>query len=321
MRDFMSDREFAIKELREHPAYKFSGKIYHDRILGTIIRVKYRTKYLRKKFEKDHRAATILFHPDMPDYSQVLYKICNSLGITMTSKMTTRPDVVVSFEDVTKRGHNPLLAELSDHHFVVNQHCNDISKTKVEEIFRSVFGYGTFVDPRIYRGLCVMKSDDNAMHDGTLVECPMTTTRTDVVFQRLINNTSGDAVVDIRVPIIGGSIPLIYWKYRDAKSRFSNRNDRAQIGSPRSAFSDRELALIQQFAKKLGLDFGELDILRDVDDGLIYIVDVNNTPCGPPNHLGKAESEKAVKMLSASFNTEFVRRMPPREAHGASAGG
>lgn len=315
MRDAMSKREFAVKELQEHPAYRFAGKIYHDRILGTITRVKYRTKYLRKKLEKDHRGATILFHPDMPDYSQILYKICNSLGLEMTSKITARPDVVVSFEDVTKRGHNPLLAELSDHHFVVNQHCNDISKTKVEEAFRSVFGYGTFVDPHSYEGSCVMKSDDNAMHDGILVECPMATTRTDVVFQRLINNTSGDAVVDIRVPIVGGSIPLVYWKYRDAKSRFSNRNDLVQIGSPGSAFSGRELVLIQRFARRLGLDFGELDILRDVDDGQIYIVDVNNTPCGPPNHLGKAECKEAVRMLSDSFDTEFVRRMHPREVH------
>ncbi len=304
-----------MEELQEHPAYKFAGKIYHDRIIGTMVRIRYRTKYLRKRFERDHQAATILFHPDRPDYSQILYKICNSLGLTITSSATTRPDVVVSFEDVTKRQHNAVLTELSDNHFVVNQHCNDISKTKVEEIFRSVFGYGTFVDPRTYQGACVMKSDDNAMHDGTLIECPTTTTRTDVVFQKLINNTTGDEVVDIRVPIVGGSIPLIYWKYRDARSRFSNRNARAKVGPPDSAFSDRELVLIQQFAKKLGLDFGELDVLRDVDDGQIYIVDVNNTPCGPPNHLGKAESEQAVKLLSASFNEEFVRKAPTRDAH------
>ncbi|MGP4053819.1 hypothetical protein ACTWP6_03180 [Mycobacterium sp. 4D054] len=302
-----------MEDLERHPVYKFAGKIYHDQILGTMIRIKYRTKNLRKRFEQDHRPTTILFHPDKPDYSQILYKISHSLGLTMTSRTATRPDVVVSFEDVTKRRHNPLLAELSNHHFVVNQHCNDISKTKVEQVFREVFGYGTFVDPRTYQGLCVMKSDDNAMHDGTLIECPTATTRTDVVYQRVINNTSRDQVVDIRVPIVGGSIPLVYWKFRDARTRFSNRNDRVKLGSPESAFSDRESVLIQLFAKNLGLDFGELDILRDVDDGQIYIVDVNNTPCGPPNHLGKAESKQAVKLLSASFNDEFVRRAPTRD--------
>jgi hypothetical protein len=219
----------------------------------------------------------------------------------------------MAFEDVTKRPHHPLLAELSVDHFVVNLRCNDISKTRVEEVFREVFGYGTFVDPLTHQGSCVIKSDDNAMHDGALVQCPPSTTRADVVYQRLINNADGDEVVDIRVPIVGGAIPLIYWKYRDARSRFSNWNDRAEIGSPDSAFSEREVTLIMEFAKKLGLDFGELDILRDVDDEQIYIVDVNNTPCGPPNHLGKAESRRAVEMLSASFYDEFIRKTPTRD--------
>lgn len=302
-----------MEELDKDPAYKFAGKIYHDRILGTIVRVKYRTKNIRKRLQKGHQSVTVLFLPDRPDYSHVLYKICNSLGVTMTTSAVSEPDVVVAFEDVTKRSHNQLLAELSADHFVVNQHCSDISKTKVEEAFREVFGYGTFVDPLTYEGACVMKSDDNAMHDGTLIQCPITTKRADRVYQRVINNTMGDEVVDVRVPVVGDAIPLIYWKYRDARSRFSNWNDRAQIGSAESAFSNRELALITEFTARLGLDFGELDVLRDVDDGQIYIVDVNNTPCGPPNHLGKAESRQAVEVLSASFYDEFVAKTPTRD--------
>lgn len=313
MRDLISKLGFAVDELDNDPAYKFAGKIYHDQILGTITKIKYRTKYLRKRYQKDHQSATVLFLPDRPEYSHILYKICNSLGLTVTTSVYTQPDLVVAFEDVTKRSQSPLLAELSTDHFIVNFHCSDISKTKVEEVFREVFGYGTFIDPLTYQGSCVMKSDDNAMHDGTLIQCPVTSTRTDVVYQKIINNTVGDEVLDVRVPIVGGVVPLIYWKYRDAKSRFSNWNDRAKIDSPESAFSERELALIRQFTLKLGLDFGELDVLRDVDDGRIYIVDVNNTPCGPPNHLGKAASKQAVDMLSASFYDEFLCRTPTRD--------
>jgi hypothetical protein len=33
----------------------------------------------------------------------------------------------------------------------------------------------------------------------------------------------------------------------------------------------------------MGLDYGELDVLRDADDGRLYVVDVNTTPFGPVN--------------------------------------
>lgn len=315
MRDFLSSIGFATEELDKNRFYKFAGMIYHDHVLGTLIAVRYRTRYLRKKLDKNHPRTTILLLPDKPDHSHILYKICNSLGLTMSSSTASRPDVVMAFEDVTKRRHHDVLTALSAEHFVVNQRCNDISKTKVEQVFREVFGYGTFVDPATFQGLCVMKSDDNAMHDGTLVQCPTVPTRHDVVYQRVINNREGHEVVDIRVPIVGRAIPLIYWKYRDARFRFSNWNDRAIIGAPDSAFSESELASIRAFSEKLGLDFGELDVLRDSDDGRIYIVDVNNTPCGPPNHLGKAESKQAVDILSRSFHDEFVRRTPSRDGH------
>lgn len=32
----------------------------------------------------------------------------------------------------------------------------------------------------------------------------------------------------------------------------------------------------------MGLDYGELDVLRDTEDGKLYVADVNNTPWDPP---------------------------------------
>ncbi len=134
-------------------------------------------------------------------------------------------------------------------------------------------------------------------------------TRSDVVYQKMINNTLGDEVLDIRVPIIKGTVPFVYLKYRRLTSRFSNKNIASDGRIPWCPFSlIMRSARIKQFAEKLGLDFGELDVLRDVDNGKIYIVDVNNTPCGPPNHLAKAESARAIQILSDSFNTVFFAR-------------
>ena len=300
--------QLSREELGKNRIYKFAGKIYHDCLIGTKIRIKYRTLCLIKRFGKENANKTILFHPDKPDYSQVLYKICNTLGCAMTSSLKAQPDLIVAFQDTTKRAHSPILAEIAASNYVVNQSCDDISKVKVEAVFRQVFGYATFVDPETHLGLCVMKSNDNAMHDGEVVECPTTATRSDVVCQKLINNTVDDEVVDIRVPVIKGELPFVYLKYRSLRYRFSNMNARATMGSVDSVFTTDEITRIKQFAEKLGLDFGELDVLRDVDDGKIYIVDVNNTPCGPPNHLGKAESARAIELLSKAFDTEFFAK-------------
>lgn len=56
----------------------------------------------------------------------------------------------------------------------------------------------------------------------------------------------------------------------------------------------------------MGLDWGELDILRNKDDGRAYIVDVNNTPAGPPNHLSKEDKERALQQLATTFARVFL---------------
>jgi hypothetical protein len=300
--------KFAREELGKNPLYKFAGMIYHDGVIGTKIRLEYRIRYLIKKFDSKTVNRTVLFHPDKPDYSHVLYKICHGLGCTTTSSTASRADLVVAYEDTTKRSLSPALAELSAHHRVVNLHCDDISKVRVEEVFRETFGYGTFVDPTTHVGPCVAKSDDNAMHDGRVIECPVTAKESNVVYQRVINNTLQDEVLDIRVPVINGDMPLVYLKYRSLRYRFSNTNTRATLEAVESVFSSEEISQLKRFAGNLGLDFGELDVLRDVDDGRIYVVDVNNTPCGPPNHLGKKDSTRAIQALSNSFHAEFLAR-------------
>jgi hypothetical protein len=310
IRDFRPNSSLSRQALEKTRIYKFAGKIYHRGLIGTKVRLEYRTLYLSKKLDSRNVSKTILFYPDKPDYSQVLYKICNNLGWAMTSSIRSQPDLIVAFQDTTKRAHSPILTELGADNYIVNQGCDDISKVKVEDVFRDTFGYGTFIEPATYVGLCVVKSNANAMHDGEAIECPTIATRSDVVYQKVINNTVEDEVLDIRVPIVGGEIPFIYLKYRSLRSRFSNKNTSVTMGTVDSVFAREEIIRIKQFAEKLGLDFGELDVLRDGDDGNIYIVDVNNTPCGPPNGLGKAESARAIRILSSTFNTEFFARTP-----------
>jgi hypothetical protein len=311
----MNHRLLSREELGENRVYKFAGRVYHHWLIGTKVRITYRTIYLFRKLGQKAPGKTILFYPDKPDYSQVLYKICNVSGYAMSNSVESRSDLIIAFQDVTRRADDEVLTELAASTPVVNQYCDDISKTRVEEVFRDVFGYGTFVNPETHVGPCVMKSNENAMHDGEVVVCPTTPTGGDVVYQKLINNVVGDEVLDIRVPIIRGAIPFVYLKYRNVRSRFSNFNSRVTMDSDDSVFSADEISELTHFADRLGLDFGELDVLRDGDDGKIYIVDVNNTPCGPPNHMSRADSARAIELLTHSFNAEFFASTTERLAH------
>ena len=66
-----------------------------------------------------------------------------------------------------------------------------------------------------------------------------------------------------------------------------------------SGSSKKEKILL--FCRRMGLDYGELDMLRDREDGRLYIVDVNNTPFGPPHGLPKAHAADAVRTLAENF--------------------
>ena len=54
------------------------------------------------------------------------------------------------------------------------------------------------------------------------------------------------------------------------------------------------------------LDYGELDVLRNRDDGLLYIVDVNPTPWGPPNHLSRQETAHAIRGMAREFQAHML---------------
>jgi len=59
--------------------------------------------------------------------------------------------------------------------------------------------------------------------------------------------------------------------------------------------------MISEFCSRIGLDYGELDVLRNKDDGKIYIVDVNYTPWGPPAKLSDDENRIALIRMSEVF--------------------
>jgi glutathione synthase/RimK-type ligase-like ATP-grasp enzyme len=76
---------------------------------------------------------------------------------------------------------------------------------------------------------------------------------------------------------------------------------------PSTIFTEQELDNIRKMAVQMGADFCEFDVLRDNASGLIYVIDVNKTPYGPPAGLSASESMHAVSLLTNAFRKAFER--------------
>ena len=256
-----------------------------------------------------HPDKTILFYPQHPHHRSLTYKLCALLEYAMTSNIRRKYDVAFKRQDSVFFDSAVLKnIDLSEDK-IINAGSHDISKKNVGRIFREVFGYALEVDPTQYQGPAVQKSNNNGVHDGTIVRCPLPSEsiRPDCVYQKAIDNsTDKGMVLDYRVPVHGDQIPLIYLKYRPIDTRFSNENSHVEMNEPESVFSASELKALLTFSRSMGIDYGEFDALRD-RDGRIYVVDANTTPWGPPNGLPESLKREVLERMATSFKTMIER--------------
>lgn len=265
-------------------------------------------------FRNGFKHRVLLVYPHYPSKRSSIYRIARELGFFLTNKLNERASIAVYWEYQTFREEYGPLESFCDAHKIpiVNRHSRDISKLYVDRAFAATFGYSTRIDPRTYEGLCVEKSDINAKHDGRVLRCPLAPAEiapeSEKIYQILIDNSVGiDLVQDMRIPIYGSKIPFVFIKYRPIGERFKNTTVKTEIFAPEELLSLEEIRLISSFAQSIRLDHGELDVLRDKNSKLIYIVDVNNTPQSPPAHTSAAIETKAVTSMSRAFADEFLK--------------
>ncbi len=247
--------------------------------INTVITLRRIKNAFSQSRSKDRRK--IAFHPDTPGPWYTVYFASHLAGLKITKDLKSA-DRVFIFEDKThsKVGMNlnPDIAAKA-----LNHKINDISKTHVGKIFEQVFGYSVAVDPLRYRGLAVQKSDENATHDGKLVDCPLTPEQLEpaCIYQKLIDSTfNGEHSEDLRIAYVGGEIPVVFHKFKDSGKRFGTDYARVDVRAAGDAFSGAEIAKLVKFCGAMGLDFGAVDVMRGKSDGRIYVVDVNKT-CMP----------------------------------------
>ncbi len=252
------------------------------------------------RFMRGHEPrAKISFFPKKPRSYYAIWPVCQMADVKIVDDPADA-DLHFYFED-NEFLTAPRNAPSSKPSFNVG--CHDIRKSVVARHFEEVFGYGLAVDPTTHCGDVVEKSEANGKHDGRIVSCPIQTPKTGQVYQRLIDNTyDGTDYIDIRTPVVGGKIPFVYLKRRLRDGRFSNDNHQVDITSPDAVLSNEEQEQIIAFTKSMSLDFGGLDVLRNREDGRIYIVDVNKTDMGPPSALSGKNKMLAIRGLAEAFS-------------------
>jgi hypothetical protein len=187
----------------------------------------------------------------------------------------------------------------------INGRCLDISKSVVDGAWKQASGRSLTVDPRTAKGPIVAKPEDNGRHGGRVVNGPIERPRSGWVYQRLVDWRDGQWVRQQRAVIIGGQIVLVYDKWRAYPDLFFG----TVLSLPRAAeqlYTAEERAELITFASLMGMDYGELDILRDPADGELYVVDANRTP-SRPHHLPVAYEEMAFAPMTEAFS-ELIRQ-------------
>ncbi len=284
-----------ISKLR---TYLYHNNSFYRRLTSLYFICWYALPY-KYQFYKKYNGKKVLFYPELPHPVHGLYKLFHLAGYKIISDYSQDFDVVVYYEDTTFRKRDAIINNLIRKKPVINANSIDISKEKVQSTFKKVFGYSLEVNPQLFKGKYVKKSNVNASHDGIILshnEKP----EKGYVYQRLIDSTTKHGALDLRTPIIFGEIPFVYKKYRPLSNQFKTFTSSVLTNTDK-IYSKSEVIKIKRFCTEMGLDYGELDVIRDNDDNKIYIVDVNNTPTSPPKYTSNNDKERALNLMNILF--------------------
>jgi hypothetical protein len=188
--------------------------------------------------------------------------------------------------------------------YAINRSCRDVSKSHVDALWTGVAGYSVSVDPLLTEGPLVIKSEENGAHDGRIASGPLRRRQTGMVYQRFIDATVGDVFVQTRPVVMRRAMPLVFevhmprphW-HADAIGMF-----------PRQAqelYSGAEIAQLLAFASAVGLEYGELDVLRETATGRLFVLDANPTPVRP-HFIAAEDLRTAQRLMADAFSQVFA---------------
>lgn len=295
------DFEFGLTGLTVR---KTGARVPYSPSVITQVAAWFRYFFASKTIEPLKPGFTIAFTPERARPWYLIRGVARAAGAKL-EKDPSRADVVMHFEDATYSPNDPPV-KLKAGAKLINYGARDVSKTNVARACAAAFGHPLAIDPRLFVGPAVEKSEINAAHDGRIVQCP-TQPLPGRAYQRVVDNRGPDPdlVEDLRTCTVGGKPIVVFIKRRPVTKRFQNTNSEVLLRTPEEVFSAAEIERIGAFTREIGLDWGGVDVLRDRADGTLYIVDANKTDMGPPITLNLPDKLIATRKLAKAFR-DFV---------------
>ena len=279
----------------------------------TVVFLTLAVNKLKKRLSGDNRK-TFLFYPQKPELAHTLSHICifNDYRLTTNIKNAKDADFIIFFKDTTYRNPDSHLTKLSNKHKIINFNSRDISKSTVDKAHKKVFGYGLSINPLSHKGLYVKKGEINALHNAKILNNPEKPQK-GFVYQLLVDNIVNDRVEEFRLPVINNSIPFVYVNHRIISERFGSLedidclfNETNNVLKTSDVISSDEYKKIIDLAKEMGVDYAELDVIRDKNTKKLYVADVNNTPACIAVGLSRKDYNFSIQKMSEAFTNSFL---------------
>ena len=263
--------------------------------------------------EKNLTPLKVYVYGNYPHFQKsTTYFMLRKAGVQMSNKLNGKYDVGIYWDprmDINKQ--TPKLKQNGKKIKLINLFLVDTAKGFVAESFETHFGYGYKVDPTTFKGYCISKHNGNGTKSCFFLKCPIEANDIfkDHSYQQIIDYTDKkdpDTLYELRIPIVGGIIPCVLFKTRNRGLRFTSKNRSIQIVNPLKYLTEQECHKIITYCRYIGLEMGEIDVLRSHEDGRIYIIDVNNTSWWPPNKLGDVDRNIVLNLMWNAFLESFI---------------
>ena len=289
------ERDYELENPRENKNYSYFGAVKPITV------------------EKNLTPLKVYVYGNYPHFQKsTTYFMLRKAGVQMSNKLNGKYDVGIYWDprmDINKQ--TPKLKQNGKKIKLINLFLVDTAKGFVAESFETHFGYGYKVDPTTFNGYCISKHNGNGTKSCFFLKCPIEANDIfkDHSYQQIIDYTDKkdpDTLYELRIPIVGGIIPCVLFKTRNRGLRFTSKNRSIQIVSPLKYLTEQECHKIITYCRYIGLEMGEIDVLRSHEDGQIYIIDVNNTSWWPPNKLGDIDRNIVLNLMWNAFLESFL---------------
>ena len=289
------ERDYELENPREKKNYCYFGSVKPIAVENNLTPLKV---YIYGNYQHFQKSTT--------------YFMLRKAGVEMNNKLNGKYDVGIYWDprmDINKQ--TPKLKQNGKKIKLINLFLVDTAKGFVAESFETHFGYGYHVDPTTFNGYCISKHNGNGTKSCFFLKCPIEANDIfkDHSYQKIIDYTDKkdpNTLYELRIPIVGGIIPCVLFKTRNRGLRFTSKNRSIQIVNPLKYLTEQECQKIITYCRYIGLEMGEIDVLRSHEDGQIYIIDVNNTSWWPPNKLGDVDRNIVLNLMWNAFLESFI---------------